>query len=54
MVNLLTDVTSIVNQAISWVSQFISLVTSIPLLLLFTVFPLVGYGINLLKRLIHL
>lgn len=51
---LLSDVSSIVTNAISWISSFISLVTSIPLLLLFATFPLVGYGINLLKRLIHL
>lgn len=51
---LLTDVSSIVNNTITWISQFITLVTSIPLLLLFTAFPLVGYGINLLKRLVHL
>lgn len=54
MVNLLTDISSIVTQAISWITQFISLVTSIPLLLLFATFPLVGYGVNLLKRIIHL
>lgn len=54
MQNFLIQVESIVNAAISWIGSFVTLTTSTPMLLFFMAFPVVGYGIKLLKRLIHL
>lgn len=54
MTALLNQVSAIVTEAISWIGDFVTVVTSTPLLLLFVTMPLVGLGIGLLKRLIKL
>lgn len=49
--SIVTEVTSIVTSAASWVSTFATKITETPLLLMFTIVPLVGLGVGLLKRL---
>lgn len=53
MATILSDATSIVTEALSWVGQVVSTVTGAPLLLLFVILPLVGLGIGLFRRLIN-
>lgn len=50
---LTTNVTSIFTQAIEWVGDVATTITSTPILLLFVVLPLVGLGVGLFKRLIN-
>lgn len=53
---VLSNVTSIVSSAISWLTSYIGVVTATgnELLLLFVCVPLVGLGVGLLKRMISL
>lgn len=53
MSSLLSDVSSIVTAAISWIGDFLQVITSNPLLLAFIVVGFVGIGIGLLRRLMH-
>lgn len=56
MAGLLTSVTTFVTSAVSWMGQFLSEVASdsTGILTTFVVaLPLVGLGVGLLKRLIH-
>ena len=51
---LITAVSSLVTAAIGWVGDFITEITSQPLLLLFCVaVPLVGLGVGIINRLIR-
>lgn len=66
MATILSAVGSIVTAAIGWMTSFLSVITatttaadgtvsmSNPILLLFVLIPIVGLGIGLLKRLMHL
>lgn len=49
---IITSVGSVVTAAVGWVGQFVTVVEDNPIILLFTVLPLVGLGIGLLKRLL--
>lgn len=49
--DLLTDIGTIVTQAISWCTSFITEITSQPLLLLVTLMSLSLFGIHILKSL---
>lgn len=51
MADIISAVSSIVTASISWVTSFVNLITSTPLLLLYAIIPLVGLGVGLLKRL---
>lgn len=53
---VLTNVSSIVTSAISWLTSYIGVVTAQgnELLLLFVCVPLVGLGVGLLRRMISL
>lgn len=51
---ILESITSVVTSAISWVGQFVSAITSNPLILLFVVVSFVGLGVGLINRLIRL
>lgn len=51
---ILADVSLIVTSACTWVGDFIGVVASQPLLLIFVIVPLCGLGVGLLKRLIRL
>ena len=52
--SILTDVGSIVTNAISWLGDFATFIVGSPLLMLFCLVPLVGLGIGLLKRMMSL
>lgn len=51
---ILSSVGSIVTQGITWVTSFVGVITSNPLILMFVVVSFVGLGIGLLRRLIQL
>lgn len=52
--NILGTVTSLVTEAVKWLGQFVSAITSNELLLLFVVTAFVGLGLGLIKRIIRL
>lgn len=54
MQTIMTAVGDIVSSGIEWISDFVGVVTSNPLLLAFVVVSFVGLGIGLIKRLIRL
>lgn len=54
MADILSGISSVVSSAITWLGQFVSAITSNPLVLLFVIVAFVGLGIGLLSRLIHL
>lgn len=49
---ILSNVGDIFAEAISWVGTVASTITGQPILLIFTILPLVGLGVGLFKRLI--
>lgn len=53
---ILTNVTSIVTSAISWMGSYLTVITTEgnEILLLFVLIPVVGLGVGLLSRLMHL
>lgn len=51
---LLETVTLVVSAAVDWIGTFVTCCTNTPLIMLFITFPLVGFGVGLLKRLIRL
>lgn len=51
---ILTQVSSIVTSGITWVGQFVGVITANPLILMFVIVSFVGLGIGLIKRLIRL
>lgn len=50
---LLTEASSVVTSGLTWVGQVVDTITGNPLLLLFVVLALVGLGIGLVGRLLH-
>lgn len=52
---ILSNVTSVVTSAVSWMGSFLGTITAEgnEVLLLFVLIPLVGLGIGLVKRLLH-
>lgn len=54
MTTLLTDVGSIVTQAVTWIGQFTGAITSNPLIEMFVIVSFVGLGVGLIRRLIRL
>lgn len=50
---LLTNSTEIVTSALTWVGQVVDTITGNPLLLLFVILALVGLGVGLVARLLH-
>lgn len=52
--SVLADIGTIVTEAISWMGDYMTVVTDNPLLLVFVCLPVVGLGIGLLKRMISL
>lgn len=54
MADILSNVTLFVTEAISWISSFVTTITSQPLLLMFVIVSFVGLGVGLIKRLIRL
>lgn len=54
MSTLMSNVGTIVDSAIGWIGQFVTVITANPLLLAFVVVAFVGLGVGLIKRLIRL
>lgn len=54
MSTILTDVGSIVTQAITWVSSYVGAITSNPLIEMFVIVSFVGLGVGLIRRMIRL
>lgn len=52
MAEILTGVSTIFTESIGWVGDVATTITGTPILLLFTVIPIVGLGIGLFKRLL--
>ena len=50
---IVTDVTTLVTEALKWVGSFIAVITSNPLLLCFVIVSFVGLGVGLIKRLVR-
>ena len=51
---MITAVSSIFTAAIGWAGEVGSTIVETPILLMFTVLPLVGLGIGIFKRLLHI
>lgn len=54
MSTIITDVTSLVTAAITWVTSFVGAITANPLILMFVIVSFVGLGVGLIRRLIRL
>lgn len=54
METLMSSVTQIVTNAISWIGQYVTVITEQPLLLAFVIVSFVGLGVGLINRLIRL
>lgn len=56
MAGIISNITSVVTAAISWVTSFVGAITAEgnELLLLFVIVAFVGLGVGLLSRLMHL
>lgn len=51
---ILSNVTSLVTEAIKWVGSFVGAITSNPLILMFVIVAFVGLGVGLIRRLVRL
>ncbi len=49
---IVTNVSTLVTEAVKWVGSFVSAITSNPLILTFVIVAFVGLGIGLIKRLV--
>ena len=54
MATILSNVSSFVTEAISWVTSFCTCITSQPLLLMFVIVAFVGLGVGLIQRLVRI
>ena len=50
---ILADVGSVFTSAIGWVGTVATTIAETPVLLIFTVVPLIGLGVGLFKRLLN-
>lgn len=50
---ILTNVSSLVTEAVKWVGSFVGAITSNPLILMFVIVAFVGLGVGLIKRLVR-
>lgn len=50
---IVSNVTTLVTEAIKWVGSFVGAITSNPLLLMFVIIAFVGLGVGLIKRLVR-
>jgi hypothetical protein len=55
MATILTSVGNVVTSAVGWMGSFLATITAPgnEILLLFTLLPIVGLGIGLVRRMIH-
>lgn len=54
MAGILSSISSVVTSAITWIGQFVTVITGNPLILLFVILAFVGLGVGLISRLIKL
>ena len=54
MGTVLADVTTVFTSAIGWAGTVASTIIGEPLLLIFCILPLVGLGVGLFRRLLHI
>lgn len=54
LASILTDVGSIVTQAISWAGDIVDFIVANPLIFLFVCVAFVGLGIGMVKRMVSL
>lgn len=54
MAGILSSISSVVTSAITWIGQFVTVITGNPLILLFVIVAFVGLGVGLISRLIKL
>ena len=54
LATLLSDISIFVTSAITWVTSYVSAITSNPLILGFVIVAFVGMGVGLINRLIKL
>lgn len=54
MSSILTSVGEMVTSAITWIGQFVTVITDNPLLLAFVIVAFVGLGVGLIRRLIRM
>ena len=50
---IVTNVTSLVTEAVKWTGSFATAITSNPLILTFVIVAFVGLGVGLIKRLVR-
>lgn len=50
---ILSDITSVLSSAVSWVGTIGTTITSTPILLIGVVLGFVGFGVGLFRRLFH-
>ena len=51
---ILSNVSSLVTEAVKWVGSFVGAITSNPLILMFVIVAFVGLGVGLIRRLVRL
>ena len=54
LASILTDIGSIVTQALVWAGSVVTFIQSNPIVMVFVLIPLVGLGIGMVKRMISL
>lgn len=54
MADIIGNVGSLVTAAVGWIGQYVTLITSNPLLEMFVITSFVGLGVGLIRRLIRL
>ena len=52
--SILTSISAVVTQAVTWAGDIVTFVVSNPLIMVFVAIPLVGLGIGMVKRMISL
>lgn len=51
---ILSDVSSVVTQALTWAGSVVTFIQSNPIVMIFVLVPLIGLGIGMVKRMISL
>lgn len=54
LATILSDVSSVVTQALTWAGSVVTFIQSNPIVMIFVLVPLVGLGIGMVKRMISL
>lgn len=54
LASILTDIGSIVTQALTWAGSVVSFIQENPIIMVFVLIPLVGLGIGMVRRMISL